>query len=107
MTATGIGDLRDRITLLVQTSAQDAAGQPIESWAEYARTWANVRYPSGLSAIKADAAVSAVKASVRIRYRSDLPDGLRAMLGGEAYRVVAMLPGPGRVWLDLVCERVA
>ena len=66
-----------------------------------------MRYPSGLSAIKADAAVSAVKASVRIRHRANLPDGLRVLLAGDAYRVVAILPGPGRVWMDLVCERVA
>lgn len=106
-THTGAGDLRDRITLLVQTSAQDAAGQPIETWSEYARTWANVRYPSGLAAIKADAAVTAVKASVRIRYRAGLPDGLRAQINGDAYRVLAILPDQRRQWLDLVCERVA
>lgn len=108
MTAhTGAGDLRDRITLLVQTSAQDAAGQPVEAWAEYARTWANVRFPSGLAAIKADAAVTAVKASVRIRYRAVLPDGLRAQINGDVYRVLAILPDQRRQWLDLVCERVA
>lgn len=108
MTAkTGAGDLRDRITLLVQTSAQDAAGQPVEAWVEHLRTWANVRFPSGLAAIKADAAVSAVRASVRIRYRANLPDGLRAHINGDAYRVTAMLPDQRRQWLDLVCERVA
>lgn len=104
---TGAGDLRDRITLLVQTTAQDAAGQPLETWVEHARTWANVRFPSGLAHIKADAAVSGVKASVRIRYRANLPDGLRAQIRGEAYRVTAILPDQRRQWLDLVCERVA
>lgn len=104
---TGAGDLRDRVTLLVQTSAQDAAGQPIEAWSEHLRAWANVRFPSGLAAIKADAAVSAVKASVRIRYRKNLPDGMRAQINGEAYRVMAILPDQRRQWLDLVCERAA
>ena len=45
---------------------------------------------------------------MRIRHRANLPDeGLRVLISGVAYRVVAILPVGRQEWLDLVCERAA
>ena len=97
-----------RVSIQQQSTTQDAAGQPIETWSSVAETWASVKFPSGLGAIKADAVTSTVKASVRIRHRSSLPDeGLRVLISGVAYRVVAILLAGRQEWLDLVCERAA
>lgn len=106
---TTAGRLDARVTLQRPATGQDAAGQPAAGWVDHlANIAADVRYLVGLEAIKADAATSTVKASVRIRHRANLPDeGLRVLISGVAYRVVAILPVGRQEWLDLVCERAA
>lgn len=99
--------LDKRISLMVPSTVQDAAGQPLESWSLHLEVWANVRWPSGLATVRADADVREVRASARIRYRDGLPDGMRAIIDGAPYRISAMLPAGRRQWIDLICERAS
>lgn len=99
--------LDKRISLLVPSTAQDAAGQLLESWSLHLEVWANVRFPSGLATVRADAEVREVRASARIRYRDGLPDGMRALIDGMPYRISAMLTVGRRQWIDLICERAS
>lgn len=101
------GKLNRRITLQSRTATQDAAGQPVETWSDVANVWAEIRHPSGLSAIKGDGDVSIVKASIRIRYRADVDAGMRIEHGASLYDIKAVLPDDvSRTHLDLVCVRV-
>ncbi len=99
--------LNQRITLQQRSSGQDAIGQPVETWATVAELWADIKHPSGLQTVKGDAELSLVKASIRLRYRSGIDAGMRVLHGAVVYDIRAVLPDvAGRVYVDLVCERV-
>jgi SPP1 family predicted phage head-tail adaptor len=99
--------LSSRIELQQPSSSQDALGQPVAGWSSVATVWADVRFPTGLAAINADARTSATRASVRIRMRRDVQPGWRVVFRSAAYLVQAVLPDEQhRDAVDLVCERV-
>ena len=100
-----IGRLNKRITILHQVSGQDAAGQPIGEWVEFAKPWASILHQSGAEAIRADAPASAVKASIRVRYRLDITPEMRVQYRAAVYEIKAVLPDEVRKdRTDLVCE---
>lgn len=99
--------LNHRVTIEQRVTGEDEIGQPINTWATVDEVWASVKHLSGLSAIKSDADVSIVKASIRIRYRTDLNAGMRVTHGGEQYDIKAVLPDARKQYVDLVCEVIA
>ena len=103
------GRLDRRVVLQSRAAGVDAIGQPVISWADVATVWGDLRFTSGLETTRGDAPVSSAKASLRIRGRSGLNAGMRAVVDGVAYEIEAVLPqdraGP-RGWIDLVCVRV-
>lgn len=109
MTTLRAGSLKDRITIQRHTQEQDEWGSLIpgsEAWTELAKVWADVQHRSGLGTIKADAEVSIVRASIRIRRRIDVDAGMRVLFGAVTYDIEAVLPGGNRQHVDLVCKRV-
>lgn len=103
---TTIGQLRHRITIQKQGDGVNEWGEPIkDQWIDVCSPRADIRQLSGLSAIKADAQVSIVRTSIRIRHRTDVQAGMRVVHGAKAYDVKAVLMVDGkRVFIDLVCE---
>lgn len=98
------GKLNQRVTIQRQTQVQDAGGQLVDAWADVATVWADIRNPTGLGAIRADAQVSVVKTSIRIRWRTDIDAGMRLVHGMTVYDIGAVLPDhAGRTYVDLVC----
>lgn len=100
------GALRHRVILQTLNVGQDAIGQPVTTWADTATLWADIRYLSGLSAIKAGADVSLSKVSIRLRYRA-VTAGQRIKHGTIFYAIEAVLPDARKAYVDLVCEVVA
>ncbi|WP_236904091.1 phage head closure protein [Comamonas serinivorans] len=101
------GDLNTRITIQRQETAQDSAGEAIKSWVNHATVWSDFRNISGLQAAKNDAQASTVKASARIRWRTDLDHSMRVIAGSGTYTVEAVLQDmKRREYVDLVLERV-
>lgn len=99
-----IGHLRNLVTIQRLSTGQDEIGQPVSSWTEAATVWANIAHKSGLETIKADADVSVVQASIRIRYRTDIDAGMRVVYGALVYDIRAVMPDlSGRQYTDLVC----
>lgn len=98
--------LRDRVTLQTLASGVDEIGQPLTTWLDDAILWADVRYLSGMSAIKAGADVSLSKVSIRLRHRAINP-AQRIKRGSEIFAIQAVLPDARRVYVDLVCQAVA
>jgi SPP1 family predicted phage head-tail adaptor len=99
------GTLTDWITIQDRQDAQDAAGEPIAAWVDVATCKADVRYLRGLEAIRSDAPVSIVKASVRIRRGTVVTAAMRVMHGATILNVQAALPGGDHhEYVDLVCE---
>lgn len=110
MTTLRAGTLRDRIHIQRKTGGVDEYNQPLpEAWGNLTaqRIAANVQHRSGLSAIKGDAEVSIVRASIRIRRRTDVNAGMRVLFDGATYDIEAVLPGDTREHIDLVCKRVS
>lgn len=102
------GRLDSRVTIQAPGTTTDELGQPIPGWTDVALVWASIRQLSGVEAIKADATVSTVKASIRIRYRTGMNAGMRVVHGLRVYNVEAVLPDVGgREFVDLVAEVVS
>lgn len=101
------GQLTRLVTIRRRSTGEDSLGQPVNTWADYGTAWADVRHQSGLEGIKADAMVSTIKASIRVRYRTDLTAGDRVALGVTTYEIKAVMPDERRrEFTDLVCEVV-
>lgn len=97
------GSLRHRVTVQARTDAVDDIGQPVTTWDTVGDVWANIKYQSGLGAIKAGADVSISRASIRVRHAAYKP-GQRIVYGNETFAVLAVLPDGSRQHVDLVCE---
>ena len=103
------GTLTDLLSLQEPGETQDAIGQPIPGWTEVAQEWANIRYLSGIEAIRANATSSVAKVSIQIRKR----DGVTAAMqfvgaDGVVFKIETVLPDmQHRDRINIVCEVVA
>lgn len=102
------GKLNRRVAILCKSGDRSPSGQLLpDSWVELVKVWASIAYASGLQTIKGDAEVSLARASIRIRYRTDVAAGMRVQHGSTMYRIHAVLPDErGREFVDLVAEAV-
>jgi len=98
------GKLNRRVILRQRVAGHDAAGQPSASWSDLASVWANVRVLSGAQAIKADAEISTVRASIRIRLRDDVTAGMIVVDGSTTYDIRAVVKNAAEAFADLLCE---
>lgn len=102
-----IGQLNSRVVIEQRSTSTDALGQPVETWTTFATLWASIKHASGLETIKAGADASIVKASIRIRYRTDVTAAMRVKHHGTVYEINAVLPDEESAqYADLVCTRV-
>lgn len=88
---------------------QDASGAWVTGWQPVAEVWANVQHGTGSEAIRGDASVSKVEASIRIRYRGDITAGMRVIVigTGSVYNITQVKPDlQALLSVDLVCEVV-
>lgn len=102
------GSFPHQIHIQRKTGSKDGWDTPVpEAWENITAKpiWANVKYLSGSESIKADASVSVVRASVRIRWRAGVTAGMRVVHGADTLDIEAVLPGASRQHVDLVCKR--
>ena len=101
------GKLNRRVVIQQLTAGQDDIGQPVQTWATLATVWAHILHISGRESIQADADTATLKASIRIRYRTDVTSAMRVVHGAKTYEIKAVLPDEeGRDHVDLSCELV-
>ena len=102
------GRLSTRCVIQRRTGGANDWGEPLpDGWETHATVWANVKHLSGSEAIKADAEVSTVRASIRIRFRSDITAGMRVLIGLAVYQIEAVMPDMARrEFVDLVAKVV-
>lgn len=102
------GQLNSRVTIQQLTAGQDAIGQPVQTWSTLATVWANIKQPSGMESIRADRETSVLRASIRIRRRTDVTAAMRVVLGATVYQIQAVLSDEQhKEYLDLSCEVAA
>ncbi len=106
------GDLRDRISIIRDTSATTASGgkRLWNTYATVASLWAAVQPVQGGSeefAAGDAVAASVVRYGIWIRRRTDLKPKMRLLFGTRQLDIVAMpLAGTGEPFMKLVCEEV-
>ena len=98
------GQFRTLVVIQNPATGEDAAGQPVIGWVNFASVWADVKNLSGIETARA-AVVSEVKVSIRIRYLEGVTASMRVAVGAAFYYVTAVLPDVAkRQYVDLVCE---
>lgn len=101
------GSLNRPVTIQYLTGGADALGQRVETWSTFAATWANIRFLNGVETAKAGIEQSIAKASIRIRYRTDITAAMRVVYHGITYQINAVLPDEAkREFVDLSCEAI-
>ncbi|WP_250467635.1 phage head closure protein [Caballeronia sp. GAFFF2] len=99
------GDLNRRVRIERNGGGFDDLGQPIEGWMEVATVWGNVRMLTGKETLTSDADVGTASASIRIRYRTDITNGMRAIVDGVIFNILQPLPNiAARDYTDLACS---
>ena len=103
-----------RIRIDQSVTGKDSIGQPVTEWQTFATTWANIKMLTGLATIKSDASIGQATASVRVRFRTDITAGMRAVLlkyvngqpvDSTIFDILEPLPDyAGREYTDLVCN---
>ena len=101
------GSLNRWVIIQKQEVVRDPVGGVIVKWVDFATVPANIKGLSGSESIKADAEVSVVKVSIRIRYRTDIDASMRIKRGDTVYEIRAVLSDEARQeHIDLVCEAI-
>lgn len=85
-----IAGLRTRITLQTPTITTGSGGFQTTSYgnANNPNVWAHIVYDHGDELTQSDARTSLQRATVTIRYRSDIKSTWRILMGGEAWQII-------------------
>ncbi len=105
-----IGRFNRRV--IIQTrdlNAVDSYGQLVEDWQLVAQVWAEFVFLSGvragLEAVRGGQLAARPPATWRVRYRTDLSEGMRLVDGLVIYDIKSVLPDHRRKDVtDLLCE---
>ena len=105
-----LSDLRTRITFQQPTMATDAGGAQVPTWANVASVptvWAQWVYEHGQEALQSDSLQAAQRATVTIRYRSDMVPTWRVVKDSENWKILSVDHVQDRNrWTVLIVERV-
>ena len=103
------GTLSNKVSLQRKTTGRDPkTGQPLNVWTEYASVWGYVKQLSGIGRVQGGTLLDKGTASIRIRYRTDVLAGDRAIAQGVTFHVASVLPGVDRrEYTDLACTENA
>ncbi len=99
------GDLNRRVRIERNGGGFDEIGQPIDGWAEVVTVWGNVKMLTGKETVLSNSDVGSATASIRIRYRTDITNGMRAVVDGVIFNILQALSNiAARNYTDLACE---
>jgi SPP1 family predicted phage head-tail adaptor len=87
-----ISDLNVRITFQQPTISKDAGGAQSASYANVAvnpTVWAKIVYDHGQELVQGDAAKAVERATITVRYRSDISSVRQVVLDGANWRIIS------------------
>ncbi|WP_412479910.1 phage head closure protein [Azonexus sp. IMCC34839] len=96
--------LKHRVRIERQSDTYDEIGQKTNDWELVDDTWANIKHPTGYSAIKSGSDTSIVQASIRIRTNPAIDAGMRVVHKDSIYDIQAVLPDERGRFVDLLCK---
>jgi head-tail adaptor len=104
------GEMRTQITFQSPTISKDAGGAQKPTFANVSTNptvlsrWIN---DHGQEAVQSNAAVSAQRATVTVRHRTDIQTTWQVLKDSEAWQILSIDPVQGRRrWVELRVERV-
>jgi SPP1 family predicted phage head-tail adaptor len=100
-----IGELNQRVRILVQTRDPDGGGGYVEVWNVIATVWADVAPRAGNNVFAADALQSRVEYRVTIRRNAAVLVGMRVAVGALTLSIAAILDD-GSPLVTLICEEL-
>ena len=98
--------LNRRVTIQQQLTAQDALGQPVNTWETVAEVWAEVKDVSGREYIAAGGVQGLANTKITVRHIAGLVPAMRVICGADSYNIEAVLGQDNRTLL-LMCRRSA
>lgn len=105
-----LDELRTRITFQQPTITPDAGGAQVPGWTNITTNptvWARWINVHGEEAISSEALKSAQRATVTVRYRSDVLTTWRVSKGAEYWQIISIDQVQGRNrWTEMIVERV-
>ena len=101
------GRLNKRVTLQSATAARDGHGQPVETWADVATTWAAVEPIRGREYFAAQQVTAETTHRITLRYRSGVSPQWRVVFGSRTFRIESVInPLEKNERLELMCVEV-
>lgn len=98
------GALDRRVVIQSATTAQDASGQPIETWSTFATVWAERKDLRGSERFASEQELALRTATFRIRWLSGLHEEMRVVDAGTTYDLVGIADDRRQGWMELACE---
>ncbi len=101
------GRLHDLVSLQENTPTRDAGGAPVDVWTDLLTApaiWADVEPLSGREFLEAARVNAEITHRIRVRYRSDLTERMRIVLGTRIFDILAVLEMDRRRELHLMCR---
>lgn len=101
------GTLRHRVTFQEKDVSRNDFNEEVITWDDYVTVWGSVEDLSGREFLQRDRAGAEVTTRVRIRYRDDLVEEMRAVWGSRTFDVEAILDPTGRGReLEIMCREL-
>ncbi len=100
-----ISKLRHRVALQRYVETQDPnTGAIIKGWVDVATFYASVEGVSGREFLSSRSEQAATTWRITIRYRNDIMEADRLLLGNKTFDIQAILPDNKRTRVTLMCE---
>ena len=98
------GSMNERITIQARGDVQDANGEMVPGWTDFATLWASVVDISGREYVSANSNANSVQTKITIRYMEGVLPAMRVVHGANHYNIESVL-GQTRISLTLMCTR--
>ncbi len=104
-----VGDLRTRVTFQFPTTEKDPGGAQVhgfENVASNPTVWARWINSHGQEAVQSEALKSVQRATVTVRYRSDILPTWQLLKDDEAWKIISVDQVQDRNrWVEMIVER--
>jgi SPP1 family predicted phage head-tail adaptor len=108
--AVSIADMRTRITFQSPTVSTDAGAAQSNTYANVSTNptvWARWVNAHGVEAVTSEALESVQRATVTVRYRTDIKSTWQILKDGEAWKIISVDEVQDRNrWIELIVERI-
>jgi SPP1 family predicted phage head-tail adaptor len=100
------GSLDREIVIQSFTEAQDASGQPIQTWVTFASVYAHRRDVRGQERFTSDQRMAIRTATFRIRWLAGVTEEMQIVDAGSTYRITGIADDQRDGWMEIAAEAI-